>query len=61
MKLVTNGKVTTRLYDKQDDFNFSIVNFPYVFSDIPALALYGVFIYHSLFDMIELVRHTISF
>jgi hypothetical protein len=28
LKLDTNGKLTTQLYDKQDDFNFSIVNFP---------------------------------
>ena len=25
-----NGNLTTKLYDKRDDFNFSIVNFPYV-------------------------------
>ena len=25
---LSNGKVTTQLYDKRDDFNFSLVNFP---------------------------------
>ena len=27
---IDNGKLTTRLYDKRDDFNFPIVNFPYI-------------------------------
>ena len=29
-----NGKLTTQLYDKQDDFSFSIVNFPYLCSSL---------------------------
>ena len=29
--LIDNGKLTTRLYDKRDDFNFPIVNFPFHF------------------------------
>jgi hypothetical protein len=39
-----NGKMTTQLYDKRDDFNFSIVNFPYMCSNIPASPAYGVYI-----------------
>ena len=27
---IDNGKLTTRLYDKRDDFNFPIVNFPFL-------------------------------
>jgi hypothetical protein len=42
LKLVDNGKLTTQLYDKRDDFNFSIVNFPYLCSNIPASPVYGV-------------------
>jgi hypothetical protein len=38
LKLDTNSKITTQLYDKQDDFNFSIVNFPYLCN------AYGVYI-----------------
>ena len=30
-----NGKLTTKLYDKRDDFKFPIVNFPYICSNIP--------------------------
>jgi hypothetical protein len=44
LKLDTNGKITTQLYDKWDDFNFSIVNYPYLRSDIPASPAYGVYI-----------------
>ena len=40
----TNGNLTTKLYDKRDDFNFSIVNFPYLCSNIPSSPAYGVFI-----------------
>ena len=44
LKLDTNGKITTQLYDKHDDFNFFIVNFPYLYSNIPASPAYGVYI-----------------
>jgi hypothetical protein len=44
LKLDTNGKITTQLYDKRNDFNFSIVNFPYLCSNIPASPAYGVYI-----------------
>ena len=39
-----NGILTTKLYDKRDDFNFSIVNFPYLCSNIPSSPAYGVFV-----------------
>jgi hypothetical protein len=64
LKLDTNGKIMTQLYDKQDDFNFSIVDFPYlhVCSNIPASPAYDVYIYRRLFDMQENARHiTVSF
>jgi hypothetical protein len=44
LKLDTNGKITTQLHDKRDDFNFFIVNFPYLCSNIPASPAYGVYI-----------------
>ena len=31
-------------YDKRDDFDFPIVNFPYFCSDIPESPAYGVFV-----------------
>jgi hypothetical protein len=36
------GKLTIQLYDKRDDFNFAMVNFPYTCSNIPQLPAYGV-------------------
>ena len=30
-------------YDKHDDFNFHIINFPFLSSNIPASTAYGVF------------------
>ena len=39
-----DGNLTTKLHDKRDDFNFSIVNFPYLCSNIPSSAAYGVFV-----------------
>ena len=32
------------LYDKQDDFNFEIVNFPFLDGDVPRTPSYGVYI-----------------
>ena len=39
-----NEKLYTKLYDKRDDFNFTIVNFPFLDSNIPASPAYGVYI-----------------
>ena len=41
---IVNGKLTTRLYDKRDDFNFPIVNFPFLSSNIPSAPAYGVYV-----------------
>ena len=39
-----DGQLRTSLYDKCDDFNFHITNFPFLSSNIPSLPAYGVFI-----------------
>jgi hypothetical protein len=44
LKLDTNSKITIQLYDRWYDFNFSIVNFPYLCSNIPASPAYGLYI-----------------
>ena len=31
----TNGIVSYKIYDKKDDFNFEIVNFPFLDEDVP--------------------------
>ena len=40
----SEGKLSTRLYDKRDDFDFHIVNFPFLSSNIPSGPSYGVYI-----------------
>ena len=36
--------VSSKIYDKQDDFNFEIVNFPFLDGDVPRSPSYGVYI-----------------
>jgi hypothetical protein len=39
-----SGQLSTKIYDKRDDFNFKIINFPNMCSNIPASPTYGVYI-----------------
>ena len=39
-----DGLLNYKLYDKRDDFGFTIVNFPYLCSNIPSSLAYGVYI-----------------
>ena len=39
-----SGHISTKIYDKRDDFNFKIINFPNICSNIPASPAYGVYI-----------------
>ena len=40
-----SGQLSTKMYDKRDDFNFKIINFPNMCSNIPASSpAYGVYI-----------------
>jgi len=41
---IVNGYVTTKIYEKRDDFNFNIVNFPFLDGDVPRATSYGVYI-----------------
>ena len=41
---ITNGIVSSKIYDKRDDFNFEIVNFPFLDRDVPRSPSYGVYI-----------------
>ena len=38
--------ISTKIYDKRDDFNFVIVNFPFLDGDVPQRPSYGVYISH---------------
>ena len=39
---ISNGFVSSKLYDKRDDFDFDIVNFPFLNGDVPRFTSYGV-------------------
>ena len=41
---ISNGFVSSRIYDKRDDFDFNIVNFPFLDGDVPRRPSYGVYI-----------------
>ena len=41
---ITNGIVSSKIYDKRDDFSFEIVNFPFLDGDVPLSPSYGVYV-----------------
>ena len=41
---ISNGFVSSKIYDKCDDFDFDIVNFPFLEGDVPRSTSYGVYI-----------------
>ena len=46
---ISDGFVKIKIYDKRDDFDFDIVNFPFLDGDVPLSASYGV-------DISKLIR-----
>ena len=44
LKFDDSGQLSTKTYDKRDDFNFKIINFPDMCSNIPASPAYGAYI-----------------
>ena len=45
---LTNGIVSSKIYDKRDDFNFEIENFPFLDGDVPRSPSYGVYIFQLI-------------
>ena len=41
---ISNGFESSKIYDKRDDFDFDIVNFPFLDGDVPRRPSYGVYI-----------------
>ena len=41
---IKNKHISTKIYDKRDDFNFEIINYPQLDGDVPQLPSYGVYI-----------------
>ena len=53
---IHNDIVSTKIYGKQDNFSFDIVNFPFLDGDVPRHPSYGVYIYLNLFTLPEHLR-----
>ena len=52
---ISNGFVSSKIYDKRDDFDFDIVNFPFLDGDVPSSTSYGV----SISQLIRFARVSI--
>ena len=53
MVMIADRKLQFKLYDKRDDFDFEIVNYPYIESNIPVKPAYGVYVS-------QLLRYTLT-
>ena len=45
---ITNGIVSSKIYDKRDDFKFEIVNLPFLDGYVPRSPSYGEYISHII-------------
>ena len=54
---VVDGFVSCKIYEKRDDFDFEIVNFPFLDGDVPRAASYGVYIS----ELIRVSSHVTDF
>ena len=41
---ISNGFVSSKIYNKRDDFDFDMFNFPFLDGDVPRRPSYGVYI-----------------
>ena len=55
----TSGQLSTKLYDKRDDFNFAIIKFPHFDNNIPTATAYGVYVQACSLYSDFLQRHRI--
>ena len=45
---ISNGFVSSKIYNKCADFDFDIVNFPFLDGDVPRRPSYGVYIFQLI-------------
>ena len=45
---ISNRFVSSKIYDKRDDFEFDILNFPFLDGDVPRSTSYGVYFSHLI-------------
>ena len=55
--LISNDIVSTKIYDKRDDFDFEIVTFPFLDGDVPGSTSYGVYISSLFLSSFGLLEH----
>lgn len=41
---IQNGVISSKIYDKREDFDFNIVNYPFLDGDVPRSTSYGIYI-----------------
>ena len=56
---ISNGFVSSNIYDKRDDFDFDIVNYPFLDGEVPRRA-YGVYI-SQLIRFARVCNHVTDF
>ena len=44
LEIDKDGRLRVKIYDKRDDFNFDIVNFPFLCGNVTSITIYGVYI-----------------
>ena len=57
---ISNGFVSSKINDKRDDFDFDIVNFPFLDGDVPRSTSYGVYI-SQLIRFARVSSHVVDF
>ena len=57
---ISGGFVQTKIYDKRDDFDFDIVNFPFLDGDVPRSTSYGVY-FSQLIQFARVSSHVDDF
>ena len=57
---ISNGFVSSKIYDKRDDIDFDIVNFPFLDGDVPRSTSYGVYI-SQLIQFARMSSHVADF
>ena len=57
---ILNGFVSSKIYDKGDDFDFDIVIFPFLDGDVPRSTSYGVYI-SQLIRFARVSSHVVDF
>ena len=57
---ISNGFVSSKIYDKRDDFDFDVVNFPFLNGDVARSTSYGVYI-SQLIRFARVCNHVADF